>query len=79
MVSHSNMPYADCVERARRQDWIARFLGLDLVVGAVALTVRARAALARRRARRQREALARQRIHPTQPIAAAQPDQAGHP
>jgi kynurenine 3-monooxygenase len=79
MVSHSNMPYADCVERARRQDWIARFLGLDLVVGAVALTVRARAALAGRRARRQREALARQRLPPAQPIAAAQPDQAGHP
>jgi kynurenine 3-monooxygenase len=52
MVSHSNMPYADCVARAHRQDWIARFLGLDLVVGAVALGVRLRAALARRRARK---------------------------
>jgi kynurenine 3-monooxygenase len=62
MVSHSNLPYADCVERARRQDRIARFLGLDLVVGAVALVVHLRNALARRRARRQREAAqARQR------------------
>lgn len=67
MISHSTLPYADCVERARRQDRIARFLGLDLVVGVVALGVRLRAVLARRRARKRREALARQRSSLAQP------------
>ncbi|HVR98102.1 MAG TPA: NAD(P)/FAD-dependent oxidoreductase [Thermoanaerobaculia bacterium] len=52
MISHSNMPYAEAVERHRRQERIARCLGLDLVVGAVSLNVRLRTALARRRAAR---------------------------
>jgi kynurenine 3-monooxygenase len=53
MVSHSTLPYADCLARARRQDRIARWLGLDLVVGAVTLWVQLRTAIARRRARRE--------------------------
>jgi kynurenine 3-monooxygenase len=53
MVSHSNLPYAECVERARRQHRVARWFGLDLVVGAVTLWVHLRQALARRRAARQ--------------------------
>jgi kynurenine 3-monooxygenase len=77
MVSHSNLPYAECVEKARRQELIARFLGLDLVVGAVALTVRVRAALARRRARKQREAAARKRDARPQQATEVRPDQAG--
>jgi kynurenine 3-monooxygenase len=52
MISHSTMPYAEAVERHRRQERIARWLGLDLVVGAVSLNVRLRTALARRRAAR---------------------------
>jgi kynurenine 3-monooxygenase len=55
MISHSTMPYAECLERARRQDRIARWLGLDLVVGVVALHVRLRTALARRLLARQQE------------------------
>lgn len=51
MISHSTVPYAECVAISRRQERIARFLGLDLVVGAVALVVRLRAAIARRRSR----------------------------
>ena len=39
MVSHSNLPYADCVERARKQDRIARWLGADLIVGFCLLLV----------------------------------------
>jgi kynurenine 3-monooxygenase len=50
MISHSTMPYAEAVERHRRQERIARWLGLDLVVGAVSLQVRLRSALAARRA-----------------------------
>lgn len=52
MISHTTMPYAEAVERHRRQERIARWLGLDLVVGAVSLQVRLRTALARRRAGR---------------------------
>jgi kynurenine 3-monooxygenase len=52
MISHSTMPYAEAVERHRRQEKIARWLGLDLVVGAVSLQVRLRSVLARHRARR---------------------------
>lgn len=50
MISHTTMPYAEAVERHRRQERIARLLGLDLVVGAVSLSVRLQTALARRRA-----------------------------
>jgi kynurenine 3-monooxygenase len=50
MISHSTMPYAEAVERHRRQERIARWLGLDLIVGAVSLNVRLRMALAKRRA-----------------------------
>lgn len=50
MISHSNIPYAEAVERHRRQERIARWLGLDLVVGAVSLNVRLRTAIASRRA-----------------------------
>jgi kynurenine 3-monooxygenase len=52
MISHSTMPYAEAVERHRRQEKIARWLGLDLVVGAVSLQVRLRSAIVRRRAAR---------------------------
>jgi len=52
MISHSTMPYAEAVERHRRQERLARWLGLDLVVWTVSLYVRLRTALARRRAAR---------------------------
>jgi kynurenine 3-monooxygenase len=52
MISHSTMAYAEAVERHRRQERIARWLGLDLVVGAVSLQVRLRSALAGYRAGR---------------------------
>jgi kynurenine 3-monooxygenase len=58
MISHTTIPYAEAVERHRRQERIARWLGLDLVVGAVSLHVRLRAALARRRALRRAKATA---------------------
>lgn len=45
MVSHSTIPYAECVRRARRTDRYARLLGIDLAVGALVLTGAARAAL----------------------------------
>jgi len=54
MISHTNIPYAECVRRARRQDRIARWLGLDLAVWAVSLWVYARHFLARRRATRRK-------------------------
>jgi kynurenine 3-monooxygenase len=54
MVSHSTLSYTQCVERHRRQERIARFLGLDLVVGIVSLGVRLRTAIDRRRARKRR-------------------------
>lgn len=52
MVSHSTLPYAECVERHRRQERIARWLGLDLLLGAVALQVKVKTSLANRRAAR---------------------------
>jgi kynurenine 3-monooxygenase len=52
MISHSTLPYSECVERHRRQERIARWLGLDLVLGAVALHVKVKTALANRRAAR---------------------------
>src|SRR6185436_10996265 len=52
MISHTTMPYAEAVERHRRQERLARWLGLDLVVWLVSLNVRLRTALARRRAAR---------------------------
>lgn len=58
MISHSTMPYAEAVEKHRRQERIARWLGLDLVVGAVSLNVRLRTALAQRRAARLSKAAA---------------------
>ncbi len=51
MVSHTDIPYAECVDRARRQDRIARWLGLDLVVWTVSLVVFLRRRLQRGRAR----------------------------
>ncbi|HEY9422709.1 MAG TPA: NAD(P)/FAD-dependent oxidoreductase [Thermoanaerobaculia bacterium] len=42
MISHSTLPMAECVEKHKRQERIARFLGLDLAVGLVALWVRLR-------------------------------------
>ena len=56
MVSHSNIPYSECVERHRRQERIARWLGLDLVVGVVTFWVYLRNLRARRRAIRQHTA-----------------------
>jgi kynurenine 3-monooxygenase len=52
MISHTTMPYAEAVERHRRQERIARWLGLDLLVGAVSLYLRLRSAFARLRSRR---------------------------
>jgi kynurenine 3-monooxygenase len=40
MISHSTLPYAECVERHKRQERIARWLGLDLAVFLVSLWVR---------------------------------------
>jgi len=50
MISHTTLPYAEAVERHRRQERVARWLGLGVVVGAVSVSVRLRTALARRRA-----------------------------
>lgn len=61
MISHSTLPYAECLRCARRQERIARCLGLDLVVGLVALYVRLRHALATRRAAPRAGRLARYR------------------
>jgi kynurenine 3-monooxygenase len=58
MISHSTMPYAEALERHRRQERIARWLGLDLVVGAVSVNVRIRTALAQLRAARLAKAAA---------------------
>jgi kynurenine 3-monooxygenase len=58
MISHSTIPYAECVERHKRQERIARWFGMDLIVGAVALNVRIKTALAHRRAARLAEAAA---------------------
>jgi kynurenine 3-monooxygenase len=52
MISHSTLPYAEAVQQHKRQERIARALGLDLVVGAVSLNVRLRTLLAQRRAAR---------------------------
>jgi len=76
MISHSTMPYAEAVDRHRRQERIARWLGLDLVVGAVSLNVRLRTALAQRRAAR----LAAARGHReavVQTVAVPLPDRSG--
>jgi kynurenine 3-monooxygenase len=61
MVSHTDIPYAECVERARRQDRVARLFGLDLIVGLVTLWVYLRSVSARRRAARRRRPGARRR------------------
>jgi kynurenine 3-monooxygenase len=50
MISHSTMPYAEAVAHHQRQQRIARWLGLDLIVGTVSLQVRLRRALQRLRA-----------------------------
>jgi kynurenine 3-monooxygenase len=45
MVSHSTIPYTECVRRARRTDRYARLLGVDLAVGALVLAGAGRALL----------------------------------
>jgi kynurenine 3-monooxygenase len=70
MISHSTLPYAECLRRARRQERIARCLGLDLVVGMVALYVRLRRAVAGRRAARQLPAR-RRRLMPWRRLRAS--------
>lgn len=57
MVSHSLLPYTECISRHRRQERIARWLGLDLLVGAVSLNVRLRTALSQLRVARLTEAV----------------------
>ncbi|HEY9422427.1 MAG TPA: NAD(P)/FAD-dependent oxidoreductase [Thermoanaerobaculia bacterium] len=52
MVSHSTLPYSECVERHRRHERIARWLGLDLVLAAVSLHLKIKTALSNRRAAR---------------------------
>jgi kynurenine 3-monooxygenase len=42
MISHSTMPLTECMEKHRRQERVARWLGLDVVVGLVSLWVRLR-------------------------------------
>lgn len=66
MISHTTIPYAEAVERHRRQERIARWLGLDLVVGAVSLHVRLRTALSRRRAARLAQSAAQGRKESTE-------------
>ena len=39
MVTHTTMPYADAVAKAKKQERIARLLGIDLVVGLLALLI----------------------------------------
>ncbi|MDP9119926.1 MAG: FAD-dependent monooxygenase [Acidobacteriota bacterium] len=51
LVTHSNLPYASCVERTRRQDRLARLLGADLLVGAMTLGVLVERARTRRQVR----------------------------
>ncbi len=72
MVSHSTIPYADCVRRARRQERVARLLGADLAIGAVAATMVARDRL--REVRPRLAALARPARRPAaSPASAASP------
>jgi kynurenine 3-monooxygenase len=42
MISHTTMPMIECMEKHKRQESIARWLGLDLAVGLMALWVRLR-------------------------------------
>lgn len=65
MISHSTLPYAEAVARHRRQERIARWLGLGLVVGAVSVQVRLRTLLAQRRAGRLVRAAAAEGRHET--------------
>jgi len=39
LVSHSNVPYAECVQRVRKQERIARLLGLEVLVAAVSVWI----------------------------------------
>jgi kynurenine 3-monooxygenase len=39
MISHTSIPYAECVRRARRADRVARLLGIDLAVGVLAVAI----------------------------------------
>jgi kynurenine 3-monooxygenase len=77
LVSHSTVPYADCVERAARQDRLARWLGIDLLVGALGLGLMAGQLLGRFK-QGQRPApvvpdmaQARQILEPSPPISAS--------
>lgn len=74
MVSHSNLPYADCVDRARKQERIARWLGADLIVGFCMLLVWRERAKARKRAAEKKRKLdqaraARAATRPAEPPA----------
>lgn len=51
MISHSTMPYSECVEKHERQERIARWLGLDLVLAMVSLWVRVRVVRAAKQVR----------------------------
>lgn len=48
MVSHTTIPYEECVARARRQERIARLCGIDVVVGAMVAAKAARRVVAPR-------------------------------
>jgi kynurenine 3-monooxygenase len=49
MVSHTTLPYSECVECHRRQERIARWLGIDLVLAVVALYQKIKTVLSNRR------------------------------
>ncbi len=42
MISHSTLPLTECMEKHERQERVARWLGLDVAIGLVALWVRLR-------------------------------------
>lgn len=75
MISHTTTPYAECVERHRRQERIARWLGLDLLVALVSLWVRIRILYAKKA---NRGAASGQAVAPTValPLPALDPEPA---
>jgi kynurenine 3-monooxygenase len=53
LISHSTLPYTECVERARRQERLARLCGMDLLVGALAVKVAVQQGIAKWRVGRE--------------------------
>ena len=69
MISHTRMPYAECVQRDRRQQRRARLLGMDLLVGALLLRTGAKALLAKARHAVGRRSGAPANANPEAPLA----------